>query len=138
MKHLISALVIISSLQLLSCTEVSEIGEDGLPLKYSYTLTMSCFCTSSYIGPHQISMEEGVIKDYSFLGEGKPLEKEEYENFSMTKLQEDALEIIANGPVSQMVERHPEFNFISKAYFDIDERIADEEWGFTITDFKRE
>lgn len=136
MRYLLFALTLAS---VIGCSsEPTMIGPDNLPTKYSYVVTIPCFCTPTYVGPHRLEITGGAITSYEHIGDndGEELDQATINSLALTALQKRAIDIINDGPHMQTVEYDPTYNFISKAYFDIDKRIADEEWGFEITEFE--
>ncbi len=119
-------------------SEIIETGVDGLPINYSYVVQFTCFCSTEYIGPHYIKIENGMITDYDHRGPRlfHAITEETKATLALPQLLDRVAELVAQNPFEQTIEYHPDYNFVSKAYFDLDRRIADEEWGYEIWDFE--
>lgn len=139
MSNKILIIIFALGLGFFGCSDSSESvpipSELDLPNKYSYELTISCFCLTSYVGPHKITVENEVIVDYELLSDEETDENIDIAQFSIPSLVERVNEFIAQDPVTQNIELHPDYNFPVKTYFDVDERLADEEWGYEIKNF---
>lgn len=110
-------------------------SELELPSKYNYELTISCFCLTTYVGPHKIFVENETIVDYQLLSDDEIDENIDLTQFTIASLVDRVNEFITQDPITQDIEVHPKYGFPLKVYFDVDERIADEEWGYEISNF---
>ncbi len=135
MKYLV---LICALLFLGSCDNLVSIGGDGLPLKYSYVVSINCFCGNT--GPHYLEISNGIIVDYEYrgpiLGLTHTISDEEKESLALPRLLERVSSIIAEDPHMKTIKYHPIYKFASDVYFDINENIADEEWGYVISEFR--
>ncbi len=138
-KALLSIFLILT---LLSCSDDFEpipfSGNLDLPTEYTYELMITCYCTQNYVGPHKLHIKGDEIVSYKIdLDGGAVLDDQtDIRQFTIDALADRVDEILARDPFSQDVEVHPDYNFPVSVYFDIDQRIADEEWGYEITNFK--
>ena len=107
-----------------------------LPTEYSYELTISCFCTSSYRGPHKIRIKNNMIIDYELISDEENNEELDIKQFTIDALVQRVDELTAQDPVIKDIQVHPDYDFPVSVYIDVDERIADEEWGYEIKNFK--
>ena len=101
-------------------------------INYDYTLQISCFCIREYTLPKRIEVRDNQVVSV----EGKPFESlndpsyrtiDEFFDYIQTQR--------ALNPVVETIEYDKEYGFPSYIYFDISEMIADEEIGYTLTDF---
>ena len=138
MKVLFSALIIVT-FSLFPCGDSNNENIFSLDFSgtYSYSVIISCFCTSDYVGPNAIKIEDGIVTKYN--GQDISASDSNYnlvQSLGLDDLILQAEKIIDQNPVRKTIEYHPIYGFISECFFDVDEQIADEEWGYTITDFE--
>jgi|GEM_PF-5333446 len=107
-----------------------------LPEEYMYELRINCFCFVSYVGPHRMHIKGNQIVDYELLADGEAPDEEQIQRFTIEALVENVNDFIERDPVIENITLHPIYNFPTDVYFDVDEGIADEEWGFTISKFE--
>ena len=100
--------------------------------EYAFTLQISCFCIVDYTRPKSIVVKNNQIESVNGIAY-IDLEYETYMTF------DDFFEYIKErqkeNPVQENLEFDPTYGFPTYIYFDISEMIADEEIGYTITDF---
>ena len=100
--------------------------------EYEFTLQISCFCIVDYTRPKSIVVKNNQIESVNGIAY-TDLEYETYMTF------DDFFEYIKErqkeNPVQENLEFDPTYGFPTYIYFDISELIADEEIGYTITDF---
>ncbi len=100
--------------------------------EYAFTLQISCFCIVDYTRPKSIVVKNNQIESVNGIAY-TDLEYETYMTF------DDFFEYIKErqkeNPVQENLEFDPTYGFPTYIYFDINEMIADEEIGYTITDF---
>ena len=129
---------------ILNCTKNTEvIPEDEVSqqeqkwkkqgiTEYEFTLQISCFCVVDYTRPKSIVVKNNQIESVNGIAYAD-LEYETYMTF------DDFFEYIKErqkeNPVQENLEFDPTYGFPTYIYFDISEMIADEEIGYTITDF---
>ncbi len=111
-------------------------GNLMLPTEYSYELQISCFCIINYVGPHKIRIKNNVIVDYELVSGEEQDPQLDLTQFTIDALAKRVDELLAQDPVSKDIELHPDYDFPMSVYIDVDERIADEEFGYQITNFK--
>ncbi len=102
---------------------------------YSYTLIVNCFCVIERIGPHMIKVKDNKIVSVN----GKPYNLEQTgmlptvnELFEIIKLK------LSQKPFQEAIVYDPILGYPSSVYFDMDERIADEEVGYIIENLIKE
>ena len=131
---------------ILNCTKkTGVIPEDELNLQeqekkwkkqgiidYEFTSQISCFCQSDYTLPKAISVKNDEIQSIN----GVAYANLEYENHMTIDELFDYIEDHQNkNPVIENLEFDSVYGFPSYIYFDISEMIADDEIGYTITNF---
>ena len=131
---------------ILNCTKkTGVIPEDELNLQeqekkwkkqgitdYEFTSQISCFCQSDYTLPKAIVVKNHEIQSIN----GVAYANLEYENHMTIDELFDYIEDCQNkNPVIENLEFDSVYGFPSYIYFDISEMIADDEIGYTITNF---
>ena len=131
---------------ILNCTKkTGVIPEDELNLQeqekkwkkqgitdYEFTSQISCFCQSDYTLPKAILVKKDKIQSIN----GVAYADLEYENHMTIDELFDYIEDRQNkNPVIENLEFDSVYGFPSYIYFDISEMIADDEIGYTITNF---
>lgn len=131
---------------ILNCTKkTGVIPEDELNLQeqekkwkkqgitdYEFTSQISCFCQSDYTLPKAILVKNDEIQSIN----GIAYANLEYENHMTIDELFDYIEDRQNkNPVIENLEFDSVYGFPSYIYFDISEMIADDEIGYTITNF---
>ena len=131
---------------ILNCTKkTGVIPEDELNLQeqekkwkkqgitdYEFTSQISCFCQSDYTLPKAIVVKNNEIQSINRVAYANL----EYENHMTIDELFDYIEDRQNkNPVIENLEFDSVYGFPSYIYFDISEMIADDEIGYTITNF---
>ena len=131
---------------ILNCTKkTGVIPEDELNLQeqekkwkkqgitdYEFTSQISCFCQSDYTLPKAIVVKNDEIQSIN----GVAYANLEYENHMTIDELFDYIEDRQNkNLVIENLEFDSVYGFPSYIYFDISEMIADDEIGYTITNF---
>jgi hypothetical protein len=99
---------------------------------YDFTLQITCFCIVYYTQPKRIQVRDNKVISVA----GVPFE--ELNDSSFRTIDGFFLYIEEQrklNPVVEEIQYDDEYGFPSYIYFDISERIADEEIGYTLTDF---
>ncbi len=108
--------------------------ESEMVSSYNFSFQWSCFCLPDYVAQVNITVRENRIHGAAFV-EGDipiPLEvaKERYRTMEgLFNLLQSAIDENAE---TISVTYHPELGYPTEVWIDYDERIADEERGFTI------
>jgi len=102
---------------------------------YEYTLNVSCYC--NYDGPNNIEIKNNDL----FKVNGKSVTIEQLQNeYWDVKTIEELFNIIdsklEDDPFSYSFQFDENYGYPIDIYFDMDEMIADEEIGYTISKFK--
>ncbi|MFT4566559.1 MAG: hypothetical protein ACI9FN_001520 [Saprospiraceae bacterium] len=126
-------------LLIFSCSDSDEVGvfDASFSGTYNYSVIISCFCSTDYVGPNSIVLVDGVVEKYN--GNDVSIDDTNYDliqSLGLDDLIQQAERFIDQDPIQQNIEYHPDYGFIENCYFDESEQIADEEWGYTITDFE--
>lgn len=100
---------------------------------YEFTLTVNCFCTIETRGPHSIVVKGGKIQSVN--GETYDSVKH-YAVKTIDQLFEVISVNLARKPFSKTLEYDTKYHFPSSIFFDISQMIADEEIGYTVSNFK--
>lgn len=102
---------------------------------YSYTLRVNCYCVIERNGPHIIKVTNNKIVSVN----GQPYNTDltgplptVNELFGIIKTK------LAQRPFQQSIVYHPSLGYPTSVYFDMDERIADEEAGYIIENLVKE
>ncbi len=119
-----------------SCTQSLLDEEDPtLPDNYAYTVSLKCFCYP--VGPFDIEIRNAEIVSFeSSEFDVAELSDESKESFTIDNLHIRLLNFLAEDPFTSEVINHPIYGFPMDVFIDPVENIADEEWGYEITDFK--
>tara|TARA_B110000858_G_scaffold49163_2_gene56725 strand:- start:2525 stop:2968 length:444 start_codon:yes stop_codon:yes gene_type:complete len=99
---------------------------------YSFILQISCFCNVDYTLPKSIVVKNNQIKSVNSIAYGD-LEHENYMTFDafFDYIKDRQIE----NPVIERLKFDSLYGFPNYIYYDINEMIADEEIGYTITNF---
>ena len=97
---------------------------------YTMTITRSCFCPPEYRGPYRVVMDGGEAASVTY--EGRPSDVGEPPSVdALFALLESAY---AEGAARVDVTYHDELGYPIELYIDRDERLADEEIGYSISE----
>ncbi len=110
-----------------------EKWENASILDYSFVLQISCYCTEEYTSPKTVSVRDGSIVTVNDLAYSEEMH---WGIFSINDLFKE-IEKASKQNVAVLETTFDSFyGFPTKLYIDRDERIADEEMGYTISNFK--
>ena len=102
---------------------------------YEYSLDVSCYCI--YDGPNNIEIKNNDL--FKVNGESVTLEQLQNEYWDVKTI-EELFNIIdsklEDDPFSYSLQFDENYGYPIDIYFDMDEMIADEEIGYTISNFK--
>lgn len=100
---------------------------------YEMTITRSCFCPPEWRGPYTTIVEDGVVT--SFVIEDLPIAQGEPPTVEgLFELLETAY---AEGAARVEATYHEDWGYPLSLYIDTDERMADEEIGYEISELIR-
>ncbi len=102
---------------------------------YSYTLRVNCFCTIDRVGPHLIKVVNNkivTVNGQTYNPEITGTLPTVSELFEIIKLK------LSQKPFQEAIVYDPILGYPSSVYFDMDERIADEEVGYIIENLIKE
>ena len=110
-----------------------EKWENASILDYSFVFQVSCYCTVEYTSPKAVSVRDGNIVTVNDLAYSEEIHRG---IFSINDLFKE-IEKASNQKVAVLETTYDSFyGFPTKLYIDRDERIADEEIGYSISNFK--
>ena len=110
-----------------------EKWENASILDYSFVFQVSCYCTVEYTSPKTVSVRSGNIVTVNDLAYSEEIHRG---IFSINDLFKE-IEKASNQNVAVLETTYDSFyGFPTKLYIDRDERIADEEIGYSISNFK--
>lgn len=100
---------------------------------YTMTQVRTCFCPADASGPFRVTVRDGAVQSVTFEGEPVPAERA-LSVEALFRLVERALDA---GAVTVDAQYDPSLGYPVRVYIDYNEQIADEEVGYTVTDFQR-
>ena len=110
-----------------------EKWENASILDYSFVFQVSCYCTEEYTSPKTVSVRSGNIVTVNDLAYSEEIHRG---IFSINDLFKE-IEKASNQNVAVLETTYDSFyGFPTNLYIDRDERIADEEIGYSISNFK--
>ena len=110
-----------------------EKWENASILDYSFVFQVSCYCTVEYTSPKAVSVRDRNIVTVNDLAYSEEIHRG---IFSINDLFKE-IEKASNQKVAVLETTYDSFyGFPAKLYIDRDERIADEEIGYSISNFK--
>ena len=110
-----------------------EKWENASILDYSFVFQVSCYCTEEYTSPKAVSVRDGNILTVNDLAYSEEIHRG---IFSINDLFKE-IEKASNQNVAVLETTYDSFyGFPTTLYIDRDERIADEEMRYSISDFK--
>jgi hypothetical protein len=100
---------------------------------YEFTLTVSCYCLPERIGPHIIKVADDKIVSvnnlpYNISKTGELVTFNQLFGYIQTSIDKN--------PFSKTIQYNSIYGYPETVYFDFDQRIADEEIGYQITNLK--
>lgn len=123
-----------------SCTTQDEIPESLTEKNkwltaniddYQITQQVSCYCMEEVTLPKVVVVRNGSIESVN----GNSLTENDFNVKTINDFFNYIEDRIAEDPVVSEISYDPTYGFPNSIYFDMDDRIADEEIGFTLTDF---
>ena len=102
---------------------------------YSFTLRINCYCTPERNGPHRIKVVNNkivTVNGQSYNPEITGTLPTVSELFEIIKLK------LSQKPFQESITYDPTLGHPTSVYFDMDERIADEEVGYIIENLVKE
>ena len=110
-----------------------EKWENASILDYSFIFQVSCYCTEEYTTPKTVSVRDGNIVTVNHLAYNEEMH---WGIFSINDLFKE-IEKASNQNVAVLETTYDSFyGFPTTLYIDRDKRIADEEMGYSISNFK--
>lgn len=105
---------------------------------YSFTLQRSCFCPGDTTKPVNINVENGQVVSATFADTGEPLPADlSYNSLTIDDLFKQVGDALDSGAERVDVTYDPTYGYPTSIYIDRSSRIADEEVGFTVSNFQQ-
>ena len=99
---------------------------------YSYTQTRICFCLPKELGPHKLTIQNGVIVSVN----GEAFDASIHQSYlTINDSFEYIINKLENDPEEFNLEFDSTYGFPTDVFFDMSLMIADEEIRLTFTDF---
>ena len=99
---------------------------------YQVTQSMTCYCRAELVSPNVVIVRNGQIESVN----GEKI----YDNVTPFKTIDAFFDYVKSttgqNPAHAHVAYNTTYGFPTSMYFDMDERMADEEIGYKISDFK--
>ncbi len=130
-RRIFSFFLVGLTILIIACSNESE--PEALPDHYCFELTFTCFCLPA--GLNQIEVRNDEVISYS--NEHGDIPSDQFiQTLTISQLSLEVEDYLSRTLFSKQVEYHPVYGFPSKVFFDVDQNIADEEWGYDITNFR--
>lgn len=106
---------------------------------YSFTLQRNCFCRGDALRPINIQVRDGKIAAATFADTGEPVPPElNFNKLTINDLFKEVGQAIKGGAERVEVSYDKTYGFPTSIYIDQSSQIADEEVGYTISNFRPE
>jgi hypothetical protein len=108
------------------------------PPAYTYTYQRNCFCPPEWRGPFSVSADSAsVVSVFRKLEGGDSVRiTERLQSYSIDSIRAELNGKLAREHDTAIVRYDSLYGFPASAYIDFSHQMADEEYGFTITDFR--
>lgn len=108
------------------------------PASYSYVYQARCFCGPSAVEPARVVVREGRVVSVVSVEAGEPVEPATLGEGDLTVdgLFDAVAAALEREPAHLDVTYDEELGFPRDVFFDFRERVADEEFGFGVTDLE--
>ena len=103
------------------------------PRDYTYVLTPVCYCPYT---PRQVTVRNGAVVAVEPLQIEEPLPGTELTGSTIDALLERVRRDLESHPHRVRLDFHPALGYPTDVWFDYEENVADEEWGFTVADLR--
>jgi hypothetical protein len=100
---------------------------------YAFTVRRSCFCPPEYSGPYRTTVRDGRIAGVTM--DGRPVSAQQYEVPTVVSLFDRLAQAYASGAAEVRASYDARTGHPVEVWIDQDRSMADEETGFTISDF---
>ncbi len=103
---------------------------------YSFTLQRNCFCRGDAIRPINIEVRDGKIASATFADTGEAVPDDlDFNKLTVNDLFKEVQQAIKGGAAQVDVTYDKQYGFPTSIYIDQSQQIADEEVGFTVSNF---
>ena len=108
---------------------------------YDYSFSRGCFCPQEYVGPHEVSVRDGVVTAATYDG----IDLKKLPILNLTSYDEiiqtvdgvfDEIDRAIDEADQLTAAYHPELGYPTDVFIDWEEMIADEEVNYTIVDLR--
>lgn len=108
---------------------------------YDYSFSRGCFCPQEYVGPHDVSVRDGIVTAATYDG----IDLKKLPTLNLTTYDEiiqtvdgvfDEIDRALDEAHSLTAAYHPELGYPTDVYIDWEEMMADEEVNYTISDLR--
>ena len=112
--------------------------ESTAPLSYSYTVRVSCECTSDVTRPVVVWVDRGFVEYLFYEDDGRPVPFSISDSFPSVEQLFDAIQDGIDRDADYIdVEYDPTFGYPRSVFIDYDRRVSDEELSITTRDLER-
>lgn len=106
---------------------------------YAFTLQRNCFCRGDAIRPINIEVRDGKIASATFADTGEAVPDDlDFNKLTVNDLFKEVQQAIKGGAAQVDVTYDKQYGFPTSIYIDQSRQIADEEVGFTVSNFQPE
>ena len=108
---------------------------------YDYSFSRGCFCPQEFVGPHEVSVREGVVTEATYDG----IDLKKLPILNLTSYDEiiqtvdgvfDEIDRALDEADRFTAAYHPELGYPTEVFIDWEEMMADEEVNYTIADLR--
>ena len=108
---------------------------------YDYSFSRGCFCPQEYVGPHDVSVRDGIVTAATYDG----IDLKKLPILNLTRYDEiiqtvdgvfDEIDRAIDEADRFTAEYHPELGYPTDVFIDWEELLADEEVNYTIADLR--
>lgn len=110
-------------------------GSDG-PASYDFDYGVVCYCPPQVTRAVRITVEDDGVVAATYVDSGEPVDPFDPEDFpTVDDLFDEIESALAENPYRVQAEYDPQLGYPTHVFFDFEENIADEEWGFVVSRF---
>lgn len=113
-----------------------ELWESVGPASYDFDYRVVCYCLPPITRAVTIVVENGTVVGVTYVDTGEPVEPYEPGDYpTVDDLFGEIESALAEDPYWVRAEYDPQLGYPTDVFFDFEENIADEEWGFVVSRF---
>jgi len=115
--------------------------ESATLVDYDYSFSRGCFCPQEYVGPHEVSVRDGIVTAATYDG----IDLKKLPILTLTSYDEiiqtvdgvfDEIDSAIDEADRFTAEYHPELGYPTDVFIDWEDMMADEEVNYTIIDLR--